>query len=144
MEDETIRRTWDGQLLSSDPPYGASAVVFWRSPTLILLLHRAHHGPDWAWTPPSGARQPGESMDAAAVRELREEAGLTRPIRAIRSGADDRASYLGEIGADDRVHLVDPEHDRVEWVSPNDALARIAPEVVRAPLACALAEIAPS
>jgi len=45
-----------------------------------LPLHRAHRGAgyagDWAWTPPSGARLPGEPVLAGALRELKEEAGI--------------------------------------------------------------------
>ena len=36
-----------------------------------VLLHRAHHGPewdgDWAWTPPSGSRKPGEDVGTVVV-----------------------------------------------------------------------------
>jgi 8-oxo-dGTP pyrophosphatase MutT (NUDIX family) len=39
-----------------------------------LLLHRAHHGPDfagdWAWTFPAGCRQPGERVYLSVLREL--------------------------------------------------------------------------
>ncbi|KAF1047818.1 hypothetical protein [Xylophilus sp.] len=41
--------TYDGQAVSPDPPFGASIVVYRKSPSGIefLLLHRAHQGPDY-------------------------------------------------------------------------------------------------
>jgi 8-oxo-dGTP pyrophosphatase MutT (NUDIX family) len=53
-------------------------VVVWRDNggvrEYLLLQRRLAGGVDfdgaWAWTPPSGARKPGEMVDAAAAREL--------------------------------------------------------------------------
>jgi 8-oxo-dGTP diphosphatase len=78
-----METTWDGLPVAPEPPF-ACAIVVWRERDgrrEFLLLHRlAPGGPgfdrEWAWTPPSGARQPGEEPDAAATRELREETGL--------------------------------------------------------------------
>lgn len=144
--DTEIQRTWDGQAISPEPPYGAMVVVIRRQPEVsVLLLHRAHHGlnyeGDWAWTPPSGARQPKEPIDAAASRELREEAGLILPAKPVPCGSEDWAVYLVEAGLQDRIQLIDPEHDRFIWLSPKDALARVAPDVVRDSLACVLTYI---
>ena len=79
------RTTWDGLPVSEEKPYGITAVVFRRvCGTEVLMLHRAHRGSDyegeWAWTPPAGARLPGEPVDACARRELREETGLELPM----------------------------------------------------------------
>ena len=41
-----LDRTWDGQPVASEPPWGASVIVYRRRPDLeVLLLHRAHEGP---------------------------------------------------------------------------------------------------
>lgn len=145
MDDE-MERTWDGQAISSDPPYGAMVVVFRRQPELeVLLLHRAHNGTDyegdWAWTPPSGARQPREAIEAVARRELAEEAGLSLPVMRVPCGSEDWVVYVAQCLPRDWVRLVDPEHDRFQWLAPRDALKVVAPDVVRESLACALTHL---
>ena len=107
-----------------------------------LLLHRAHRGPayagDWAWTPPSGARLPGEPVLAGALRELTEEAGITsaEPVPVDMSGP--WAIFLAEVPAQTQVHL-DAEHDRFGWVPAAEALARCRPATVAASVAAAAA-----
>jgi 8-oxo-dGTP pyrophosphatase MutT (NUDIX family) len=116
-----MKTTWDGVPVAREPPF-ASCVVVWRDGAVgpeFLVLHRAHFGPDfsgdWAWTPPSGARQPGEHPDAAAARELREETGLDLPLKRIEPLDEEVALYLGEapVGAD---VVLDPEHDAFRWL----------------------------
>ena len=96
-----LERTWDGLPVAREPPY-ASCVVVWRAGgggRELLVLHRlAPGGPgyegDWAWTPPSGARQPGETPGDAARRELREETGLALAFEAVASPSADVALYV--------------------------------------------------
>ncbi|MFC3079256.1 NUDIX domain-containing protein [Phenylobacterium terrae] len=139
--------TYDGLPIAKEPPFGASVVVYRRSGggLEVLLLHRAHGGPefegDWAWTPPAGARQPGEDPDLAAARELREETGLELPIRRVCDGAGDWCVYAAEAPAEAMV-VLDAEHDRFEWVAAGDAPARCLPELVAAQLRSALAGLA--
>lgn len=138
-------RTWDGLEIATDNPIGCTVVV--RRPGACgepeyLLLHRAHHGPDyagdWAWTPPSGCRQPGEPVYTAALRELVEETGLAgqRPwavdlARSAGNGEPARwAAFAVDVPRDISVELTDPEHDRFEWVSASAAAERLSPAVV--------------
>ncbi|HEX5496418.1 MAG TPA: NUDIX domain-containing protein [Mycobacteriales bacterium] len=132
--------TWDGLPVAAEPPFGATVLVYRRSPSRLLMLHRAHHGPDydgdWAWTPPSGSRQPGEDITACAVRELAEEAGISNVrIVPIDLGGDRWKHYGCELPASTGVRLVDPEHDRFEWLAVAVALARVRPDLVRTDLA---------
>jgi len=48
----------------------------------VLLIRRGAGVPDPGyWAPPSGTIEPGESQEAAVIREVREEVGLTvRPV----------------------------------------------------------------
>lgn len=128
--------TWDGQRRAEDPPYGATIVVYRlnRSVPEFLLLHRGQSGPDfegdWAWTPPAGARLPGEKISDCAKRELKEEAGLTGEPEETLFGSREWAAYSLEVGADVRVTLHDTEHDRYEWVALKTAEALCSPEIV--------------
>ena len=137
MADEfSMSKTWDGKSIASEPPYGATVVVYRTIPSgpEFLVLHRAHHGPayggDWAWTPPAGARQPGETVEACAKRELLEETGLCAPVRRMDPGEADWAVYCAEVDAGTQVVLHDSEHDRFEWVSLVEALKRCRPQRV--------------
>ena len=134
------RYTYDGLPVAAEPPHGAAVIV--RRPAAAvpggceyLILHRAHHGPgyegDWAWTPPSGSRQPGEAVLAAALRELSEETGL------VAAPADLAAIDLGGRWVRFRLDVppgaraqVDPEHDRFEWLTADAAIARCTPATV--------------
>jgi 8-oxo-dGTP pyrophosphatase MutT (NUDIX family) len=127
-----VETTWDGLPVARENPV-AACVVVWRCGNdrrEYLVLHRHHHGPDyegdWAWTPPSGARQPGEEPAAAALRELREETGLSLPIERVEPISDEVALFVAEapFGAE---LLLEPEHDRFDWLSIEDACARCLP-----------------
>jgi predicted metal-dependent hydrolase len=119
--------TWDDRPIAREKPFGCSIVV-WRpgkSGREYLILHRsAAGGPDyegeWAWTPPSGARQPGESPGEAARRELREETGLALPLMRTDLGPEQWLLYVAEAPAD-AVIVLDDEHDRFRWVSAEEA-----------------------
>lgn len=139
------RTTWDGLPVSQEPPYGCTVVVFRRmgDDLELLMLHRKHNGAeyegDWAWTAPSGARLPGESVDACARRELAEETGLALPIhRGVACGGPDWCVHWAE-ALHDAMIVPDIEHDRYEWLPPDEALRRALPERVRNDLACVIA-----
>src|SRR5207244_4189438 len=138
-----MHTTWDGLEISSEPPFGASVVVVrgGDAGTEVLLLHRAHHGPDyvgnWAWTPPAGARLPGEPIATCAARELREETGLSLPVVPTTCGTAEWPVYLAE-ASDDASVILDAEHDRFEWVAAGQASARCLPETVARALDAAI------
>jgi 8-oxo-dGTP pyrophosphatase MutT (NUDIX family) len=119
--------------VAPDEPHGAAILA--RRPGEYLLLHRAHRGPgyrgDWAWTPPSGSRQPGEAVLAAALRELAEETGIQARAADLRaldlSGG--WAHFGFDVPADVRPRL-DAEHDRFEWLPATRAIARCKPAAV--------------
>ena len=131
------RYTWDGLPVAPDEPHGAAIVVRRGCPAEYLLLHRAHRGAgcegDWAWTPPSGSRQPGEPVLAAALRELREETGLAAAAADLRV-LDLRgpwAQFGLDVPSGGRPRL-DAEHDRFAWLPAAAAMARCRPDAVAA------------
>ena len=129
-------RTWDGHPISPEPPHGAMIVVYRCSEGRpeFLLLHRRHNGADyegdWAWTPPSGARYPGEPVDGCARRELEEETGLILQPTRVSTGSAEWPAYVVEVSADTPIQLC-PEHDRYVWLPFDETSSRLAPAVVR-------------
>jgi 8-oxo-dGTP pyrophosphatase MutT (NUDIX family) len=105
-------------------------VVCWRrseESAEVLLLHRSGSdgGVDWEWTPPSGARYPGETVTDCARRELAEETGLDltpEPVALYRNWA----LFAVEVPPG-LVPKLDIEHDRFEWVDPEEAAQRCRP-----------------
>ena len=142
----TLSSTWDGLPVADEPPYGAMVVVFRRMQEEIelLVLHRRAPGPpgyggDWAWTPPSGARLPGETIDACASRELAEEAGLS--LECLRVDVVlEWAIYVAEAPREAAVTL-DAEHDEYRWLDLEQALELCRPVVVRESLELAVEAI---
>jgi|SRR5215469_11942305 len=128
--------TWDGEPVSRDRPHGATVVVAAQSPAgwRYLLLHRGHHGPDWAddwaWTPPSGSRKPGEDITACAARELAEESGLRAEPRAVVTTDTYWAVFGLEVPWGTAVTVDGTEHDRFEWVSYATACLRCRPALL--------------
>jgi 8-oxo-dGTP pyrophosphatase MutT (NUDIX family) len=137
-----VETTWDGLPVARENPV-AVAIVVWRGRSggrEYLILHRRHGGTaregEWAWTPPSGARQPGEEPHDAAEREVWEETGLRLELEPLAHETDEVALFAAEAPPDARV-VLDPEHDRFEWTRLDDALARCLPAVVGRGLALA-------
>jgi 8-oxo-dGTP pyrophosphatase MutT (NUDIX family) len=91
------------------------------------------------WALPKGTPRPGETPEATALREVREETGLlTRIVAEIgrieytfsRKGVRYRKEVLHflmeAIGGDIADH--DEEYDRVEWVALDEAIERLTHE----------------
>lgn len=97
-----------------------------------LLLHRVHHGGparegDWAWTPPSGSRKPGEDLLACVAREVREEVGWEACPRPVLTDGVDWAVFALEVPWGTDVVVDGEEHDRFEWVGFAEARRRCQP-----------------
>lgn len=133
--------------MAQDQPHGAAVMV--RRPSVLadgheyLILHRAHHGPDydgdWAWTPPSGSRRPGEEVLVCAIRELGEETGLRERPRPVAVSEVDWAVFALEIPWGTPIMVDGTEHDGLEWVSYAEARIRCRPAVLAASFATACA-----
>ncbi|MEX2210729.1 MAG: NUDIX domain-containing protein [Gaiellaceae bacterium] len=119
-------------------PLGA-AVVVWRHGAegreFLLLRRRYAPGPEWKWTPPSGARDGEEPVDECARRELLEETGLALPLLETSCNRGDWAIFAAEAPGGAEVRL-DDEHEAFEWLALDDALARCRPPIVASGLAC--------
>lgn len=125
----------DGVIARAFAQAGAATVV-WRRASAgpeILVLHRSVSGPayegDWAWTPPGGALDPGETHEECAARELLEETGLDLALTRVHGCANDFAAFVCELTADTEV-VLSVEHDRYEWLSYDEACARCRPAAV--------------
>jgi 8-oxo-dGTP pyrophosphatase MutT (NUDIX family) len=142
-EDDRVQTTYDGEPISPDPPYGAMIVVTALAPEGLryLILHRAHDGPgydgDWAWTPPSGSRKPGEPIEACAARELLEETGLLATPTPLLIEDVDWTVFLLGVPPGTEIISDGVEHDRFEWVDFAEAHRRCRPHVVQANLSLA-------
>lgn len=137
------RRVAEGSLELAPPflvtggrPYGC-AVIVWRGGEEhreYLILHRhtpwgADYEGDWAWTPPSGARDPGEDADETARRKLREETGLELPVTRSSVSDEEWALYSAQAPEDAKV-VLNEEHDGFRWVSVAEAERLCLPAMV--------------
>ncbi len=89
------------------PTLAVGAVVL-RDDGAVLLVRRARPPLAGTWTLPGGKVEPGETLEAAVVRELREETGLeVRPIAVVEEIVLEREGYAYRI-ADFACALVSP------------------------------------
>jgi ADP-ribose pyrophosphatase YjhB (NUDIX family) len=111
---------------------GVTAVV--RRDDEILLVQRADNG---AWTPVTDIPEPGEEPAVAAVREVREETGVTARADRLAStwvhgpithANGDEATYLDLTFActwlAGDAHVADDESREVAWVRRADLVGR--------------------
>jgi 8-oxo-dGTP diphosphatase len=97
----------------------------------IALVHRPRYDD---WSLPKGKLEPGEHPLAAALREVREEAGSVatpgRPLgrtRYVKDGQPKRVTYWA-MRHREGGFSPNAEVDRLDWVAPEEAMARMHPE----------------
>jgi 8-oxo-dGTP pyrophosphatase MutT (NUDIX family)/phosphohistidine phosphatase SixA len=133
----------------------AAGAIVWRvrrRTAEVLLIHRPRYD-DWSW--PKGKLDPGETLPAAAVREVAEETGvqvvLGRPLPSVTyklaNGSTKVAHYwAATVPADDSPALAarpeiartKNEVDDVRWVPAQKALKMLTRKSDRAPLGALL------
>lgn len=96
----------------------------------ILVVKKAYGATKGLWTLPGGFVNPDETLDEAAVREVREETGLdTVPeaILAVRSGILRKGIHdsllvfrLNYVGGDEQKS--EREIDTLAWLTPDEIL----------------------
>lgn len=95
-------------------------------PTSVLACRRADVG---RWEFPGGKVEPGESPEAALVRELREELGVEAslleelPSRVGVWPINDALEMRVWVAASAGALALDGSHDQTRWVSPSDLRA---------------------
>lgn len=113
----------------------------------VFLLHQADED---RWCLPKGHVDPGESLAAAALREVREESGFERvqldgEIREVsyrfydpRRATNVHKTVIYFLGrTQERQAHLEPIFDRCEWLAPVDAVRRVPYETDRAVLEAA-------
>ncbi|REK84407.1 NUDIX hydrolase [Streptomyces inhibens] len=81
MTDQTVDQTADQ---TADQP-GISAGIIVEGDRVLMVRRRAREG-ELMWQFPAGAIEAGETAEQAAVREAREEAGLTVEVLKLLGG----------------------------------------------------------
>lgn len=107
--------------------YGIGTSVYAQRGEEILILKRAGGAATGAWYTPGGVLDPGETPEACAIRELREETGLapTGPLSLVGLipmhvyGAD---SFLVAYACDCEAGEVElsHEHSASRWIEPGE------------------------
>lgn len=106
--------------MADDSIVGATVIVYRQIDAKLefLILHRARSGPgfegEWAWTPPAGHREEGESPIECAKRELFEETRLSLDLNETSLGTDRFKVFVAQANEKDAV-VLDAEHDRFRW-----------------------------
>ena len=106
----------------------------YREEWLVLALQRGTHTRcPGSWEAVHGRIEPGERPEEAAVREIREEAGLSidrlysitcQPFYLHRAGVVQVAVVFAAFVREDSAVRLGDEHQEFEWLTIRDAAAR--------------------
>ena len=129
----TTRTRKDAPPNLGKPVLAGGAVVTREHPTRgieVVVIHRQRYGD---WTLPKGKLEPGEALPVCAVREVREETGVTIrlgvPLDTIRYEAGKaglkKVDYWGGTVLEVVRRAPDAEVDVVSWLPVRAALARL-------------------
>lgn len=115
----------DEQTYPEPAIFTAAAAVFARRDGQILILKRAGGALTGAWYIPGGAVDEGEDPEEAALRELKEEAGLVPNTPLVLIGVCpmhvyDRHSlqFVYAADCDEGEVVISHEHEGFRWVDP--------------------------
>lgn len=130
------RRSFNSYVVSADSGCSTSrkpsaSVVLHNNRGDLLLLRRAGSGP---WTIPTGALKKKETLTACAIRECREETGLTVELTGLVGVFSDPRHRIAFSNGEVRVPVnvcfhgqpvsgelaTDAESDQAAWVAPHD------------------------
>lgn len=97
----------------------------------VALIHRPRHGGDWSL--PKGKLQQGESLEQGALREVEEEIGCKANLGPIVGltyyPINEDSNKLVVFWSMEPVHVASfvpsEEVDRLEWLSPSEAIKRL-------------------
>jgi diadenosine hexaphosphate hydrolase (ATP-forming) len=130
------------------PELAAGVVIFGSGDGRVFLLHQADED---RWCLPKGHVDPGESLEGAALREVREETGfehvrLEGELREVayrffhpRKGTNVHKTVVYFTGqTDERTPRLEPIFDKAEWVDPGEAVRRVPYATDREVLSAAL------
>jgi 8-oxo-dGTP pyrophosphatase MutT (NUDIX family) len=99
----------------------AGGVVFFRGAAgEVRILVLQHEGGKWML--PKGTIESGETPEAVAVREVREETGLSQ-VRIVQDLGEERYSFFWR--TEDAFYQREEGFVAVEWVSLDEAMTRI-------------------
>lgn len=123
-------------------PYGISAggVVYKKTNNTVLYLLLGRHSKQGiSYHLPKGTLHIGEPIEAAAIREIAEEAGVRVKLKTFIGGKHARFDYMG--APNDKIILyyvaeyideasgMDDEHDFREWCSYDDAINKLSANI---------------
>ena len=99
------------QYFSTQTQVNKSKVFIFNNKHRLLMLCNK----DDTWELPGGRKEPGESAEHVAIREVAEETNLTiNKLHAIKVMSDGCALFVGEVDSEEVT--VSDEHKHFEWI----------------------------